>query len=136
MSATYNASTDKFDVTVTVTNTGDVAGSKSVQVYMQSLYTDYDRAHGIEKPSAQLVGFAKTKQLEPGESQVVTVSVDRRDMASYDADGAQTYVLDAGDYLLTVADGAHAAVNNFLAHKGYTPETTGGKMGHHTLQTD
>ena len=49
-------------------------------------------------------------------------------MASYDADGAQTYVLDAGDYLLTVADGAHAAVNNFLAHKGYTPETTGGKM--------
>ena len=110
MSATYNASTDKFDVTVTVTNTGDVAGSKSVQVYMQSPYTDYDRAHGIEKPSAQLVGFAKTKQLEPGESQVVTVSVDRRDMASYDADGA------------------HAAVNNFLAHKGYTPETTGGKM--------
>lgn len=128
VSATYNASTDKFDVTATVTNTGDVAGSKSVQVYMQSPYTDYDRAHGIEKPSAQLVGFAKTKQLEPGESQVVTVSVDRRDMASYDADGAQTYVLDAGDYLLTVADGAHAAVNNFLAHKGYTPETTGGKM--------
>lgn len=129
MSATYNASTDKFDVTVTVTNTGNVAGSKSVQVYMQSPYTDYDRAHGIEKPSAQLVGFAKTKQLEPGESQVVTVSVDRRDMASYDADGAQTYVLDAGDYLLTVADGAHAAVNNFLAHKGYTPETTGAKNG-------
>lgn len=128
VAASYDPSSDKFDVTATVTNIGDVAGSKSVQVYMQSPYTDYDRAHGIEKPSAQLIGFSKTKLLEPGESQVVTVQVDRRDMASYDADGAETYVLETGDYLFTVAGGAHAAVNNFLARKGYTPATTGGKM--------
>ncbi len=128
VAASYNASTDKFTVTATVTNTGKVAGSKSVQVYAQSPYTDYDRAHGIEKAAAQLVGFTKTKQLEPGESQAVTVEVSRRDLASYDADGAGTYILDAGDYLLTVADGAHTAVNNFLAHKGYTPQSTSGVM--------
>ncbi|WP_322155509.1 glycoside hydrolase family 3 C-terminal domain-containing protein [Paratractidigestivibacter sp.] len=124
----YDASTDKFTVTATVTNTGSVAGSKSVQVYAQSPYTDYDCAHGIEKPAAQLVGFAKTKQLEPGESQIVAVSVDRRELASYDADGEGTYILESGDYLLTVADGAHAAANNFLAYKGYTPVSTSGKM--------
>ncbi len=128
VASAYDASADTFTVTATVTNTGKVAGSKSVQVYAQSPYTDYDRAHGIEKAAAQLVGFSKTKQLEPGESQVVTVTVSRRDLASYDADAAGTYILDAGDYLLTVADGAHAAVNNFLAHKGYSPESTSGAM--------
>ena len=128
VTSAYDAATDTFTVSAVVTNTGKVAGSKSVQVYMQSPYTDYDRAHGIEKAAAQLVGFSKTKQLEPGESQTVSVRVSRRDMASYDADGAGTYILDAGDYLLTVADGAHAAVNNFLAHKGYTPESTAGVM--------
>jgi beta-glucosidase len=117
-----------FDVSVIVTNTGSVAGKKAVQVYAQTPYTDYDKANGVEKASATLVGFTKTKLLEPGESQTVMVTVDKADLASYDSNNAKTYILDAGDYYLTVADDAHAAVNNFLAQKGYTPESTAGKM--------
>ncbi|MDU6641025.1 MAG: beta-glucosidase, partial [Alloscardovia omnicolens] len=54
-----------LQATVTVTNTGAVAGKDVAQVYMQSPYTDYDKAHGVEKSAAQLVGFTKTKELKP-----------------------------------------------------------------------
>lgn len=128
MSVAYDEASDSFDVTVNVANTGDVAGRKAVKVFAQSPYTDYDRANGIEKPAVQLVGFTKTKLLEPGESQTVDVRVSRRDLASYDANGAKTYVLDAGDYRLTVADDAHAATNNVLAAKGFSPASTQGRM--------
>lgn len=117
-----------FDVTVTVTNSGPAAGKKAVQIYAQSPYVDYDRQNGVEKPSVALVGFSKTRLLQPGESQTLTVSIALEDLASYDANGAKTYILDAGDYLITVADDVHAAVNNFLAAKGYTPENTEGAM--------
>ncbi|WP_322155938.1 glycoside hydrolase family 3 N-terminal domain-containing protein [Paratractidigestivibacter sp.] len=104
--------------TVTVTNTGDVAGKDAVEIYAQSPYTDYDRANGVEKAAVQLVGYAKTKLLEPGESQVVTVTFDESQLASYDANGAKTYILDAGTYYVTAGTDAHAAVNNILAAKG------------------
>ncbi|MDO4267696.1 MAG: glycoside hydrolase family 3 C-terminal domain-containing protein [Eubacteriales bacterium] len=114
---------DGFDISVTVTNTGDTyTGKKTVQVYFQSPYTDYDKENGIEKASAELCGFAKTAELAPGASETVTVHVDKSELRTYDADNAKTYILDAGDYYFTVADGAHAAVNNFLAAKGFTTE--------------
>lgn len=119
---------DGFDVTVTVTNNGSVAGKKAVQVYAQSPYTDYDKQNGVEKASTVLVGFSKTKLLQPGESQTVTISVNLEDLASYDSNAAKTYILDAGDYLITVADNAHSAVNNFLAAKGCTTDSTNGAM--------
>jgi len=119
---------DTLTVSVTVTNAGTVAGKKAVQVYGQQPYTDYDREHGVEKSAVQLVGYAKTKLLEPGESQSVTITVDKASLTSYDADGARTYILDAGDYYLTVATGSHEALNNILAAKGHTPESTGGRM--------
>lgn len=110
---TENAADDTYTVNVTVTNSGKVAGKESVQVYLQQPYIQ----GGLEKASAELVGYAKTNLLAPGEFQELTIEVDGRWFASYDAYGAKTYVLDAGDYYLTVATDAHNAVNNILSHK-------------------
>ena len=128
VSGVYNQANDQFEICVTVTNSGDVAGKDTVQVYSQSPYTQYDKDNGVEKASVALVGFTKTKMLQPGESATVTVYVDKRDLASYDAYGAGTYILDEGDYYLTVATDAHNAVNNTLAAKGFTVESTEGRM--------
>ncbi|MBR5252081.1 MAG: glycoside hydrolase family 3 C-terminal domain-containing protein [Oscillospiraceae bacterium] len=128
MSVSYNKSKDQFTVSVKVTNTGDVAGKEVVQVYLNSPYTDYDRKNGVEKASAALVGFEKTDILKPGKSETVKVTVDRSEFASFDTYGKGTYILDAGDYYLTVATDSHNAVNNFLAAKGFTVENTKGKM--------
>ena len=124
----YDPETDRFALTVKVTNTGSMAGKETVQVYSQSPYTAYDRDAAVEKPAVQLVGFAKTDLLQPGESASVTVYVDRRDLASYDYTGAKTWILDEGRHYLTVATDAHDAVNNILAAKDYTPGNTSGRM--------
>lgn len=112
-SVTENTETDTYTVNVTVTNTGDVAGKESVQVYLQQPYIP----GGVEKAAVEFVGYAKTGILAPGESQELSVEVDGRWFASYDAYGARTYVLDGGDYYLTIGTDAHNAVNNILTHK-------------------
>lgn len=121
-SAEYDKGSDSFNVKVTVTNTGDVAGKEVVQVYFQSPYTDYDKENGIEKASIELCGFDKTAVLDPGASETVEINVAREELACYDENGAETYILDAGDYYLTVGKDAHDALNNVLAAKGYTTE--------------
>lgn len=113
---------DVYDVTVTVTNTGDAAGKTPVQVYLQKPYTEYDRQTGIEKASAELVGFTKTKLLGPGESQTCTVQVDAESFKTYDSYGKKTYILEKGDYYLAVGTDVHDALNNILAAKGYSAE--------------
>ena len=113
MTVTENKADDTYTVTVTVKNTGNVKGKESVQIYLQQPYIN----GGIEKSSVELVGYAKTSVLEPGASETVTVNVDGRWFASYDAYNAKTYVLDAGDYYLTAAKNAHDAINNILSHK-------------------
>lgn len=112
---------DGFDVSLTVTNTGDTyTGKKTVQIYFQSPYTDYDKENGIEKASAELCGFAKTDLLAPGASEDVTIHVAKSELRTYDANNAKTYIMDAGDYYFTAANGAHEAVNNILAAKGFS----------------
>lgn len=128
MTVVYNAETDQFEVTVTVTNSGEVAGKETVQVYAQSPYTEYDKENKVEKAAVQLIGFGKTAILEPGASEQITVKVDKRDLAAFDTYGEGTYILDAGDYYLTVATDAHNAANNMLSAKGYTVENTEGRM--------
>ena len=128
MAVNYNAETDQFEVSLTVTNSGTMAGKETVQIYAQSPYTDYDKENKVEKAAVQLIGFGKTQILEPGASEKITVFVDKRDLAAFDTYGAGTYILDAGDYYLTAATDAHNAVNNVLAAKGYTVENTSGKM--------
>ena len=122
MSVVYNAETDQYNVTLTVHNDSQVAGKETVQIYVQSPYTQYDIDNKIEKAAVALCGFGKTGVIKGGESETITISVDRRDLASYDAYGAGTYILDKGTYYLTAATDSHNAVNNILAAKGYTVE--------------
>ena len=107
-----------IQVNVTVTNTGSVTGRDVVQLYLNSPYTEYDKTNHIEKASSSLVGFEKTGELAPGQSETVTITVNKKDFISYDDVQAKTYILEAGDYLLTAASNAHAANNNFLAYAG------------------
>ncbi len=116
-----NADGKTYDVSVTVTNTGDTySGKEVVQVYVQKPYTDYAIANGMEVAAVELVGFGKTNVLAPGASETLTITVDQRDFTSYDTYGAGTYILDAGDYYLATGRNAHDALNNILAMKGYT----------------
>jgi beta-glucosidase len=109
---------------VTVTNTGDVSGKSVVQLYDNVPYTDYDKSHDVEKPAVQLLDYAKTKELKPGESQTLTITADAQYMASWDSTAENskgtkgTYILDAGEYVFTIADNAHDAANNVLARQG------------------
>ena len=106
----------KVTVTATVTNTGDKAGKDVVEVYYNPPYTD----GGIEKASKNLAGFEKTKELRPGESQKVTVKFDDDDMASYDYKGAKAYVLEKGDYDISIQSDSHHVID----HKAITVKDT------------
>lgn len=118
-----------YSVSVKVTNTGSkYTGKEVVQVYLQKPYTQYDVENGVEKSAVELVGYAKTGALAPKASEVVTIEVDDSSFKSYDANGAKTYIVDAGDYYLTVGNGAHDAVNNILATQGYTVSNTNNRM--------
>ena len=107
-------------VKVTVKNTGSVASKYPVQVYAQTPYTAYDKKNKVEKASVQLAGYGKTKLLQPGASEQVTVDINLRYLFSYDYTAAKTYIMDDGDYFFAVGEGAHDALNNILAAKGKT----------------
>ena len=124
----YDAAASTYTMEVTVTNTGDVSGKETVQVYVSSPYTQYDIDNQVEKASVSLVGFEKTQILAPGASETLSIEIDGDYVASYDAYGAGTYIMDAGDYYFTAATDAHNAANNVLAAKGYTVENTDGRM--------
>jgi len=116
-----NADGKTYDVSVTVTNTGDTySGKETVQIYLQKPYTDYAIRNAMEVAAVELIGFGKTDILAPGASQTLTITVEKEDFASYDTYGAGTYILDAGAYYLAAGKNAHDAVNNILAAKGYT----------------
>lgn len=103
-----NAADGTVTISVKVTNTGDVAGKEVVQIYFTAPYYD----GGIEKAAVNLVGFAKTKLLEPGESEVVTVQFAAQDMASFDwndknDNGFIGYELEAGEYVISARSDSH-----------------------------
>ena len=105
----------QISVDVEVTNSGDVAGKDVVEVYYKPPYTN----GGIEKSSANLIEFAKTDLLQPGESQTVTVTFSIEDMASYDENNAKAYVLEKGDYVISINSDSHTV----LDQKTYTADT-------------
>lgn len=115
--ASIKENEDSFDLTIDVKNVGEVKGKDVIEVYMQSPYTEYDRNNDIEKSSVELVGFTKTIELEPNQSETYTINVDKSLMKSYDAKGSKTYIVDEGTYYFTFARNAHEAINNILIEK-------------------
>lgn len=98
----------KVTFDVTVTNTGDTAGKDVVEVYYNPPYTD----GGIEKVSKNLVVFEKTGKLEPGASETVKIEFDDDDMASYDNKDAKAWVLEKGDYAISIQSDSHHVIDS------------------------
>lgn len=115
---TVTESDGTYTASVTVANTGDMAGRDVVEFYVQAPYIE----GGVEKAAVSLVEYGKTSELAPGASETVSVTFTRMDIASYDYRTDRTYVLDAGDYYVTAARDSHDAINNVLAAKGLTVE--------------
>lgn len=112
------ATEDGFELSVEVENTGDYDGKSVVEIYAQAPYTQFDIDNKLEKSSIQLVGFGKTDVLKKGDKTTVSVTVDKYDIATYDNKVNKGYILEAGDYYLSLGDDSHDALNNILAHKG------------------
>ena len=105
----------QIDISVKVTNVGDRAGKDVVQIYAQAPYLG-----NVEKSSVVLIGFAKTGNIQKGESETVNITVSLKDLASYDVNannGWGGYVLDAGNYYITAASNAHEALNLILKER-------------------
>lgn len=132
---TFEQTLDSLDVdleaqtvtaSVTVTNTGNVAGKDVVQLYASVPYTAYDVEHKVEKAAVQLLDYAKTTELAPGASETVTITADAEYMASWDSTAANAvgtkgcYILDDGAYYFSIGNGAHEALNHVLAAQGKT----------------
>ena len=104
---TYDESAGTVSFDVTVTNTGDVAGKDVVEVYVNPPYTN----GGIEKASVNLIDIAKTGDLEPGGNETVSFELDMEDMASYDYEDARAYVLEQGDYVISINADSHTVID-------------------------
>lgn len=104
---TITETDDAISFDVTVTNTGDKAGKDVVEVYYNPPYTN----GGIEKSSANLITFEKTEKLEPGASQTINIKFNKEDMASYDSDAAKAYVLESGDYGISIRENSHNIID-------------------------
>ena len=108
---------DTFTVDLDVKNIGSVDGKHTVQIYFQSPYTEYDKINLVEKAAVEICGFDK-KMIAAGATEHFTITVDKEDLTSYDANNAKTYIFEDGDYYFTVGKNAHDAINNILAAKG------------------
>lgn len=114
---------------ITVTNSGKTAGKEVVELYAQAPYKD----GGMEKPAIQLIGFAKTEVLEPGESEEVSVDFMLSDLSSYDYEDSGVYVLDKGTYYIAAAGDAHTALNYILKKQGYEVNVDRAAAGKETV---
>ena len=113
---------DTISFTVDVTNTGTAAGKDVVEVYSNPPYTN----GGIEKASANLVQFEKTGVIEPGASQTVSIVISKEELMSYDEKNAKGYVLEAGDYEISINTDSHhkieSKVFNVVENAAYSGE--------------
>ena len=115
----------KITATVAVKNTGSVAGATSVQLYVNVPYTQYDKDNAIEKSAISFLTSVKTEVLNPGDEVEVELEVLTKYLASWDSsakDGKGGWILDGGDYVFAVGNGAHEATKNVLAAQGYAAE--------------
>lgn len=118
---------DKVQVKVTVKNTGKVSGKQVAQIYVQA------PKGGYEKPVKELKSFAKTQELAPGQSQILTMTIDRRDLTSFDEANSQ-WKGDAGEYVFMVGDNAtHILGTAKLRLAEYTEKVSEAMKPQHTL---
>ncbi len=103
----FDASGDNITMSVEVKNTGAVAGKDVVEVYFTPPYTN----GGIEKASVNLVDFAKTAEIAAGASETVTFEIPKEDLACYDDSGEGKYVLEAGDYTVSIRSDSHTVLD-------------------------
>ena len=104
-----------INISVTVKNVGTRMGMDVVQIYGQAPYKG-----NVEKSSVLLIGFAKTKNLAVGESEILNITVSLKDLTSYDTSangGKGGYILDEGNYYITAASNAHEAINQILVER-------------------
>ena len=122
----FSAAGDAITVRVKVTNDGERAGKEVVQIYYNAPYTELDRSMKIEKPTANLVAFAKTDVIEPTKSETVELTFSKEEMASYcytreNPDGSRgCYMLEEGDYEITARRNSHDAVDSRIWHNETT----------------
>lgn len=117
-----------ISIDVAVTNTGNMAGKEVVQLYYTPPYTN----GGIEKASVNLAGFDKTELLEPGETEVLTLTFSEQDMASYDYKNAKAYVLEAGEYEISLRSDSHTVIDS----QSYNVSSTITYSGENKRDTD
>lgn len=111
----------QISVDVEVTNTGNVAGKDVVELYYNPPYTN----GGIEKSTANLIDFEKTQELQPGETETVTLTFAAENMASYDEKNAKAYVLESGDYAISINADSHTVLDQKVYHVDNTITYTG-----------
>ncbi|MCF0113676.1 MAG: glycoside hydrolase family 3 C-terminal domain-containing protein [Bacilli bacterium] len=109
----YDENTDQIEATVTVENTGSMAGKASIQLYVQQPYTDYDKTNGLGRPAIALMAYDKV-DVEPGKKVEKKLSFDRYFLATYDHVVNKSYLLEGGKYYFAIGNGAHEALNNVL----------------------
>ena len=115
------------EVSVTVKNTGAVAGKEVAQVYVVA------PKGRLEKPAQELKAFAKTRELQPGESQTLTMTIPVRDLASFDEAGSQ-WLTEAGTYTFRIGFSSRDIKASLpLALKEYTEKTTNALAPQQTL---
>ena len=110
---------DEINIDVKVTNIGNYESKDVVELYYQSEYTLFDQINNIEKSSVNLIAFEKTKLLKPNEEQIISLKINLSSLVSYDYKINKTYLLEKGNYYLSIGNNAHEAINNILAKKGY-----------------
>ncbi len=110
---------DEINLDIKVTNIGNYESKDVVELYYQSEYTLFDQMNNIEKSSVNLIGFEKTKLLKPNEEQIISLKINLSSLVSYDYKINKTYLLEKGNYYLSIGNNAHEAINNILAKKGY-----------------
>lgn len=117
----YVEESDTFEFSIDVKNVGDAKGKDLVEVYLNAPYDQGSTT--IEKSFVKLVGFKKTDEIEPSETKTVTISVPKKELASYDYLNYKTYVVESGEYNLALSSNAHEASNEILSKFGYDIET-------------
>jgi beta-glucosidase len=117
-----------YNFTVDVKNNSSVGGKNTVEVFLQSPYSTYDKENGIEKSAVELAGFAKVEVEGNGEAKDVSISVSKDSLKAYDSKKAKTYIKDEGNYYFSLGNGAHEAINNILAAKSAAGDETNGKV--------